>query len=211
MMVDIYNAENKKTGEMDLPDNVFNVPWRPNLVHQVVVALQANRRRPWAHTKGRGEVRGGGKKPWPQKGTGQARHGSIRSPLWKGGGVTHGPLKSRRYEKKINKEMKKQALFSVLSKKLADEELKIVDDLNLKESRTKILNGILRNFFGEGKSVLVVPKTGNRAVYLAGRNIPKTTVGNPRALNVYDCLAHKYVVFEKDAIADFTGAFQKTK
>ncbi|KKW14953.1 MAG: 50S ribosomal protein L4 [Candidatus Jorgensenbacteria bacterium GW2011_GWB1_50_10] len=210
-MIEIYNIENKKTGKMDLPEEIFQAPWRPALVHQVITAILSNRRRPFAHVKGRGEVRGGGKKPWPQKGTGQARHGSIRSPIWRGGGVTHGPLKERTYEKKINKEMKKQALFSVLSKKLSDQELKIVDEINLKEAKTKILNGILGKFFGQKRSVLIVPKTGNRAVHLAGRNIPKTTVGNPNALNVYDCLVHKYVVFEKDAVADFAGTFKKTK
>lgn len=208
-MAEIYNIENKKAGKMDLPDEIFKAPWRPGLVHQVVVALQANRRHPWAHAKGRAEVRGGGKKPWPQKGTGQARHGSIRSPLWRGGGVTHGPLKVRSYEKKINKEMKKQALFSVLSKKLADQELKIIDEINLKEAKTKILSGVLNNLFGKKRSVLLVPKTGNRALHLAGRNIPRTTVENPGSLNVYDCLAHKYVVFEKEAVVNFTETFKR--
>ncbi len=105
--------------------------------------------------------------------------------------------------------MKRQALFSVLSKKLADQELKIVDEINLKEAKTKILNGILGKFFGEKRSILIVPKSGNRSVFLAGRNIPKTTVQSPVSLNVYDCLAHKYVVFEKDAIANFAETFKR--
>jgi len=209
MMAEVYNIKNERTGKMELPDEIFRVAWRPDLVHQVVTALRSNRRPVLAHAKGRGEVRGGGRKPWPQKGTGQARHGSIRSPLWRGGGVTHGPSRERDYSKKINKEMKRQALYSVLSKKLAEGELKIVEELNLSEAKTKILNGILNKFFGEKRSVLVVPKSGNRAVHLAGRNIPKTAVLNPNNLNVYDCLIRKYVVFEKDAVRDFAETFKK--
>jgi len=107
MTVNVYNNQNKKVDSMDLPEGIFSVPWNPELVHQVAISLDANKRHPWAHAKDRGEVSGGGKKPWKQKGTGRARAGSTRSPIWKGGGVTFGPSKERNYEKKINKKMKK--------------------------------------------------------------------------------------------------------
>ena len=97
MKVDIYNQGAEKTGTLELPKGVFGLPWNEDLVHQVAVAMQANLRVPVAHTKGRGEVAGGGRKPWRQKGTGRARHGSIRSPIWRGGGVTHGPTKGKNY------------------------------------------------------------------------------------------------------------------
>src|SRR5438105_1748720 len=114
---DLYNQENKKVGTVELPDKFFGVKWNPTLVHQALVAEMANARQPLAHAKGRGDVRGGGKKPYMQKHTGRARAGSTRSPIWKGGGVTHGPLKEKVYSKKINTKMKRLALYSILSKK----------------------------------------------------------------------------------------------
>lgn len=209
MTAEIYDIENKKIGKMDLPEEIFSAKWRPSLVHQVAVSILANRRKPFAHVKGRGEVRGGGKKPWPQKGTGQARHGSIRSPIWKGGGVTHGPSKERDYGKKINKEMRKQALFSVLSKKFAEDEVRIIDSLNFKEAKTKVLNGILGKFFGERPSTLVVARGVNRAVFLSGRNIPKTSVKAPGQVGVHDFLNHKYAMFEKEAVNNFVESFKR--
>src|SRR5437870_3990089 len=105
----IYTSEGKKKGVITLPDNVFGVAWNDALMHQVVTSMEANARTPVAHVKTRGEVRGGGKKPWQQKGTGRARHGSIRSPIWKGGGVTHGPLKEKNYSRAIPKKMRAKA------------------------------------------------------------------------------------------------------
>src|ERR1700738_4540941 len=105
----VYNIENEKIGTFELPAGMFNAPWRAALVHQVLLAQAANLRRPWAHAKGRGEVSGGGKKPWRQKGTGRSRHGSTRSPIWRHGGKAHGPSKERDYSQKVNKKMKQQA------------------------------------------------------------------------------------------------------
>ena len=127
MKVDVYNKENEKVGTTDLPDTVFSASWNPDLVHQAVVAQQANSRQTVAHTKDRSDVRGGGRKPWRQKGTGRARHGSIRSPLWKGGGVTFGPRTERRFRKSINTKMRRGALFSTLSRKYQDGEVTIID------------------------------------------------------------------------------------
>ncbi|MFH0712566.1 MAG: 50S ribosomal protein L4, partial [Candidatus Jorgensenbacteria bacterium] len=117
MKAEVYNKENKKVDTIELSDRVFGAKWNPALVHQVLVSESANRRKPYASTKDRSEVRGGGRKPWAQKGLGRARHGSIRSPIWVGGGVTHGPRPEKDYGKKINKKMKRTAIYSVLSKK----------------------------------------------------------------------------------------------
>src|SRR5579862_9363905 len=120
MKADVYNLKDEVVGSVELPENVFGARWNAALIKQVLDSQLANRRSPWAHVKERGEVRGGGKKPWRQKGTGRARHGSTRSPLWVGGGVSHGPSKDRDYSEKVNKKMKRAALFSVLSKKFHD-------------------------------------------------------------------------------------------
>lgn len=201
MKIEVVNKENKKVGTVDLPDKIFNVKWNPDLVHQVLVAYLANQRGSLANTKGRGEVRGGGKKPWAQKGTGRARHGSIRSPLWVGGGVTFGPTTERRFGKKVNKKMKQKALYSLLSKKVSDGEVRIIDDFGLSDHKTKNLNVVLGKFFDKKrKSVLLVPTKENKNARLAARNIPKIDVAFSSSLNIYDGLAHKYMVFEKEAI-----------
>src|SRR3989339_770912 len=131
MKVPVYNQKGETVSEMELPKEILEVSPNPDLVHHVVVAQQANRRQIIAHTKTRGEVRGGGKKPWRQKGTGRARHGSIRSPLWKGGGVTFGPRNDRVYEQDINRKMRRKALMVILSDKARTNTLLIVDALNL--------------------------------------------------------------------------------
>src|SRR3989339_146560 len=152
MKVKVYNLEGKEVREEELEQSFFDIVVKPEVVQQAVEAQLANSRQVLAHTKGRGEVRGGGKKPWKQKGTGRARHGSIRSPLWKGGGVTFGPTKERNFSQKINKKAKQQALFSVLSKKLADQEIKVVDEIKIKNIKTKEMAKILGNFFENKKN-----------------------------------------------------------
>ncbi len=202
---DIYNLDNTKTGTVELPDAMFAAPWRPGLVEQVLLAQLANARRPWAHAKGRGEVSGGGKKPWRQKGTGRSRHGSIRSPIWRHGGKSHGPTKDRDYSQKVNKKMKHAALASLLSKKLKDNELKIYETFAISEPKTKLAAEALRKATGVGKrvknfNVLVVRDPENRMLTRAARNLPKTKVLDPNSLNVYDVLNYRYVFFEKNAI-----------
>jgi large subunit ribosomal protein L4 len=144
MKVDTYNIKGEKAGTTELPERIFGVKWNPVLVKQVYDGERANARRPWAHAKGRGEVRGGGRKPWRQKHLGRARHGSIRSPIWVGGGVTHGPLKERDYSVKINKKMRRGALLSLLSRKLKDKELVMLDKLSVSKLKTKEMFIILK-------------------------------------------------------------------
>ena len=127
MKSDIYNIQGKKAGSVELPENIFGVAWNDSLMHQVVTTMQANARTPVAHAKMRGEVRGGGKKPWQQKGTGRARHGSTRSPIWRGGGVSHGPRNEKVYARTLPKKMRAKALFMALSRKMKDGELILVD------------------------------------------------------------------------------------
>lgn len=204
MKVAVYSQENKRVGEADLAEKIFAVEWNPALVRFVYLAQQANRRQPLAHVKERGEVRGGGKKPWRQKGTGRARHGSIRSPLWKGGGVTFGPRNTKNYSQKINKKMKEKALFSVLSRKAKDDVLRVIDNLDLAAAKTKSAAGILKNFFGtkKEKTLFVVTAT-NKNFLRAARNLPNTAVIRAGSLDLISCLDHKWVFFEQGALAEF--------
>ena len=205
MEVDLYNIKNEKVGKVFVPDPLFGAPWKPALVRQVLSAYMANARRPWAHAKGRGEVRGGGRKPWRQKGTGRARHGSIRSPLWSGGGKAHGPQKERDYSQKVNVTMKRSAIASVLSRKLADHEVKIFDSLALPAPKTKMFYETMRFLTGALKgtkelSILVIPGNGTTELSRAGANVPKAKVSSPKSLNAYDLMSHRYIFLEEGAI-----------
>lgn len=205
MKADLYNLKNEKVGTVDVPDSVFGKKWNEILVEQVLLAQLSNRRKPWAHTKGRGEVRGGGKKPWRQKGTGRARHGSIRSPIWIGGGKAHGPTKERDYSKKVNKKMRKQAILSVLSKKFKDNEIKFFDTLVIEPPKTKIAASFLKNILGLKKKskkqdVLLIPTLENKALFRAARNLVKTKVISPDSLNVYDLLNYKNIFIDQGAV-----------
>ena len=140
----IYNQEGRQVGKKELNPTIFGVEIKPEVVHQVVVTQMANRRQVLAHTKGRSEVRGGGKKPWRQKGTGRARHGSIRSPIWVGGGVTFGPTKIRNFNKAINKKIKRKALFMSLSDKIDNQKIILLDKLELSKIKTKKILAVLQ-------------------------------------------------------------------
>lgn len=196
--VKVYNLEGKEE-EMDLPEEIFAVEPQNDLVHQAVVAQLANSRQVLADTKNRGEVRGGGRKPWKQKGTGRARHGSIRSPLWKGGGVTFGPTSDRNYRKKINKKMKTKALFMVLSSKLKNGDLIVVKDLKLKKGSTKIMKGILNNLQVKGKTIIALAKK-NDNVIKSTNNISKVSTISSDSLNVVDLLKNKTLIIDKNGV-----------
>ena len=199
MKLDVFNIKKEKVGTADVSDAVFNAEWRPNLVQDVLVAHAANAHHPYAHTKDRSEVRGGGKKPWRQKHTGHARHGSRRSPIWIGGGITFGPRNDKDYSKKVNKKANKAALSSILSKKLEGGEIFLVDALSFENGKTKNAAAFLAAFFGKGKkksALIVRGKEGTEAVR-AARNIPGVEIIAGDSLNVYECATNQYVVFEK--------------
>lgn len=141
--VPIYNQAGEEVGSQELSEEIFGVKPRESVVHQVVVAMLANRRQVLAHTKDRGEVRGGGRKPWRQKGTGRARHGSIRSPLWVGGGITFGPTKERNFKQKINDKMRRKAIFMCLSDRVQDGKLVLLDKMSVMEGKTKEMVGLV--------------------------------------------------------------------
>ena len=205
MKTEVYNLKNEVVGEMDLPDEVFGRSWRSSLVKQVLDAQLANLRRPWAHVKGRGEVRGGGKKPWRQKGTGRARHGSIRSPLWVGGGKAHGPIKTRDYSEKVNKKMRRGAILCALSRKLTNGEMKVIESLKIEAPKTRVLASHLRDLIKTAKTVkkfdvLMIPDSENKALPRAAKNLVKTKVLNPKSLNVYDLLNYKNLLIDQHAL-----------
>jgi large subunit ribosomal protein L4 len=161
ILTKIYNQQAEKTGEIELNSKIFGKKVSESLVHQAVVAQMANQRQVLAHTKTKGEVRGGGKKPWKQKGTGRARVGSSRSPLWRGGGITFGPRNDRNFSLKINQKMKQSALFMALSDKLADNKMIILDKVEMKEYKTKTVNEMVKNF--ENKVIVNLP-VENKAI-----------------------------------------------
>ncbi len=209
MEVALYNQKFEEIGKTDLPDSIFAVEWRPDIVHQVLIAQQANRRKPIAHAKARGEVRGGGKKPYRQKGTGRARHGSRRSPIWKGGGVTFGPTKERNFSKKVNKKVKRLALFSAISKKLFDNELKIIDKIEIKEPKTKLMANILLNIIPKKKNsgLLILPKA-NPQISRAIRNLGFANSIIANTLNLEDILKYKNILILQDSINTIKEVYQ---
>ncbi|MFH0874250.1 MAG: 50S ribosomal protein L4 [Candidatus Komeilibacteria bacterium] len=190
----IYNLSGKEVGEQILPAVIFGVKVKPELVQQAVVAQQANSRSAIAHTKGRGEVRGGGRKPWKQKGTGRARHGSIRSPLWVGGGVTFGPTNKRNFSLALNKKMKKKALAMVLTDKAAHERLVLIDTLEVPEGKTKNLKTGLSALPSKGKKVLIVTDATHDKVIRAARNLPRVETIAVNSLNVVDLLKNEWLL-----------------
>lgn len=195
----LYNVEGKEQGTIDLNDVVFGTKVNTELVHQVYVAARANARQPWAHAKDRSDVAGGGRKPWKQKGTGRARHGSIRSPLWRGGGATFGPLKTRNYKQKVNKKVKAQAVRMCLTDKVQEAKLFVVDGLKT-EGKTKALDA-LKKALGANKTTIVLTAGLDEQVMQSAANVLKTDVKRAEDVNVVDLLHHQFVILSKDAIA----------
>lgn len=200
----IYNQKGTSAGTLTLPKSVFGLKWNPDLVHQVVVAMMANKRAGTAHTKDRSEVSGGGKKPWAQKGTGRARHGSSRSPIWVGGGVTFGPRIDKDYSQKINKKMRTSALFTVLSKKYSDGSILFLDGVSLKEMKTKDAFSTLENLSkisGFDKllskkhtnALLVLPEA-DKIIEKSFANLPGITVGLAKDMNTLDVMNFKNII-----------------
>jgi large subunit ribosomal protein L4 len=205
MNVKVYNQEGKEVGQADLPAEIFDVKMNKNLVHQAMVTQMANSRQVLAHTKDRSEVRGGGRKPWRQKGTGRARHGSIRSPIWRGGGVTFGPTKERVFAKKINKKMKRQALLMILSSKVKDKEMILLDKLEIAEAKTKKIMEVINNLKTKlkknlEKGTLIVLPAADQKIIRASKNIPKIKTIRADSLNVLDILSSRYLLMPQGAI-----------
>ena len=206
----LYNKEGKNVGNLDLEDSIFQVELNPALVHEAVVAQTANSRMVLAHTKGRGEVRGADKKPWKQKGTGRARHGSRYSPIWRGGGITFGPTKERNFSKKLNKKAKRKALAMVLSNKLMQERFIAVEDLHLPEGRTKDLIAILQALPLSSTKTLVVLESGNHSIMRAAKNIPKVQTISAKSLNVVDLLSYDRVLATKEAVIILSEVYKRS-
>jgi len=209
MKYTVYNQQGKKISETLLLKEIFEVKINPDLVHQVAVSQIANRRRVIAHTKTRAEVRGGGRKPWPQKGTGRARASSIRSPIWRGGGITFGPTKARVFKKKIPKKMRRKALFMVLSAKAKENLLILLDKLKLEKAKTKLMTEILKKLSCKEKSCLIALPQIDKTTILAARNIPKVETIQAKDLNVLDLLSFKYLLIPKEAIKVIRETFLK--
>jgi len=195
-VVDIKDIANSKVGETQLADDVFGVEVKPHLIHEVVKMQLAQRRRGTASTKGRSEVRGGGRKPWRQKGTGRARAGTIRSPLWRGGGIVFGPL-PRDYRYKVPKKVRKQALKSALSQKLVENKLIIVVSISLYRIKTKTFLSIMGNL--RINDALIIDQD-NLNLRLSAHNVPKIKVLQPDGLNTYDILLYDYLVLTAPAV-----------
>lgn len=196
----------KKAGSLELSDAVFGVKWNNDLMHQVVTSMQDNARTPVAHTKGRSEVRGGGKKPWQQKGTGRARHSSIRSPIWRGGGVTHGPLNAKVFARGIPKKMRAKALYMALSKKLADGQILFIDSFGMKAPKTSdavkalkafsAIKGFERISTKRVNAALVALAEKHEATEKSFRNIGSITTTQVQSLNPVAVLKATYLVIE---------------
>ena len=209
MLVKTFDQTGKELSQTRLPAEIFGVKINHDLIQQVVLIQTANRRQPLAHAKGRGEVSGGGKKPWRQKGTGRARHGSIRSPLWKGGGATFGPTKEKVFNRKINKKMRRQALFMVLTAKANDGLLVVLDDIKLEKPKTKIMSEILMNLPCKDESSLLAVPNMDKNMILASRNLAEVKTMQAKDLNVLDLLQFKYLVMPKESIKVIKETFAK--
>lgn len=204
MEAQIYNQEGKSTGKITLPKGVFDLAWNADLVHEVIRLMNSNARTPVAHAKTRGEVRGGGRKPWKQKGTGRARHGSTRSPIWVGGGVAHGPRNEKNYTRKINKKVRMKALLTILSRKFKDGEVLFVDEVKMSAPKAKDAKNILISLSKIKGYEKLATKPRNAAIIALGekhdsvtksfRNFGNVSVEEFRNINPVSVLNHTYLV-----------------
>ncbi len=204
MKTPIYNFKGEELKKIEISEDIFDKKINNNLIHQVYKSLLSNQRKPLAFSKDRSEVRGGGKKPWRQKGTGKARHGSIRSPLWKGGGVTFGPrIKERDLKKKINKKIKKDAIKMVLSQKFRDGEIKIIENINLKEQKTSQMDKFFKNLLKIEKKfpkVLFLIDSKNDILKKSTKNLPYVKIMNAENIDLIEILNNKYLVVSEDIL-----------
>ncbi|MBI2551049.1 50S ribosomal protein L4 [Candidatus Uhrbacteria bacterium] len=207
--VNLYNQEGQKVGVLPLDPSIFAVPINASFVHEAFVLQEANGRQVIAHTKDRGEVAGSGKKPWKQKGTGRARHGSRRSPIWVGGGVTFGPTSARVFGRKLNRQARRTALAMVLSDKVTAQKMIALESLVLPDAKTKQIASVLKKLPVHGKKVLLVLSSEEQNAVRAARNIPHVQTIRSSSLNVADLLRFEYVCATKSAVESITTVFKK--
>ncbi|MBW2085593.1 MAG: 50S ribosomal protein L4 [Deltaproteobacteria bacterium] len=206
VMVDIYNLSKEKVGQIELPSDIFDVPLRPHLVHEVVLAQLASRRSGTASTKGRSEIRGSTHKPYRQKGTGRSRAGSLKSPIRRGGGVIFGP-KPRNYSYRPPKKVKRTALKVALTAKLQEEELLILNTFDLPEIKTKLFVEAMTGL--DLTNALIVTPEAHENLERSARNVPGIKVLRSGGLNVYDVLKYRHLVLLEPCIAQITERLQK--
>ncbi len=207
MKITVKNLANEDVKELDLPETVFGYPYNEHLIHTVVTALQAAWRSGTHKTKGRGEVRGSGRKLWRQKGTGRARVGAITTPKWRGGGTVHGP-QPRSYETKVSPREKRNALRSALSRKLADESLVVIDSLELDNHKTAALAKSLQGL-GVGSKALLVDSRDNDKLLLASRNNAKVKAVDALGVNVYDVVDREHIIISESALERLVEVLNK--
>jgi len=208
MKAPLYNKIGEKTKEVVLPKEVFGQAVKPELLHQVVTSQQANKRLVLASTKDRSEVSGGGRKPWRQKGTGRARHGSIRSPIWVGGGITFGPTRERNFKQKINRRMARQGLMGAMFEKAKNDQVVVMEDLSLKEIKTKEAAAIINKLSLDG-SILLVISQKEKEVKRAFRNLPKLKITSIDQLTAWQILSYRYLVLTKKGLSELKDMFIK--
>jgi len=208
LKVDVLNLEGKKTGEATLEAKIFDIDPDPSLIQQAAVTQSAGKRRPSAHTKTKGEVRGGGKKPWKQKGTGRARQGSIRSPLWKGGGVIFGPRNKRNFTLKMNRKAKRKAMFMVLTDKLRNKKIIVLEKLELVKPKTKELVALLKKLPLKNTFLTILPTT-DLNIIRATNNLKITSCCRADSLNVYDLLRYDFLLFPKESLSVLKKTYLK--
>lgn len=199
MKLEVLDIEKKKKEEFDIADELLDIKVKDDLIHDVLLAYEQNQHIGSSNTLGRGQVRGGGKKPWKQKGTGRARHGSIRSPIWKGGGVTFGP-KPFKGRIEVNKAGKKKALAAVVAGKIRDKELTLLDVFNINAPKTKEVADALKKLGLKNTKVLLVTEKADSNLSRAARNIAGLTLSNSADLNIYELITNPAVVVTKKAM-----------
>lgn len=214
MKVKVYTQLGKENGTVDLPDNVFAYEWNADLVHQVLISQAANQRAGTASTKDRSQVSGGGKRPWQQKGTGRARHGSTRSPIWRHGGVTHGPNSDKSYKQIIPRAMKNRALYAILSQKLRDGKILFVDNLSVESGKTKDADVIVKNLtqvdgfstlnWKKSNNVFITTEKNVRSNTMAFRNLAYANIANMDQLNPLTIANTRYLIISNpEAVANY--------
>ncbi len=206
LKIKVKNLQCADVSEMELPEEIFNYPLKEHLIYEAVKNFRSNQKRGTAATKTRGKVSGSGRKLWRQKGTGRARMGSIRSPLWRGGGIVFGP-QPRDFSYKMPKKAKRNALKSVLSDKMRNDRILVIDDITVDSIKTKDTLSVLKNF--QFDKLLIVDKKENSKLILSTRNIPYIKTIDYREINVYDSLKYNYIMFSVDAVKQLVEVLKK--